>query len=135
MEEEWKPVKNYEELYGISNRGRVWSLRRELILAQSRNVQSGYNQVHLWFNSKRKILYVHRMVAAAFVEKPKGCDTVDHIDRDKTNNVAENLRWVTLLQNMANREFKLRPRLCEHCGMPIRRYTSIDGTEARLDSP
>lgn len=36
---------------------------------------------------------VHRLVALAFVPNPNGYETVDHIDRDRANNKAGNLRW------------------------------------------
>jgi hypothetical protein len=45
---------------------------------------------------------VHRLVALAFVENPDSKPEVDHIDRDKTNNAALNLRWATRTENAHN---------------------------------
>lgn len=46
---------------------------------------------------------VHRIVAFAFHEQPSDKHVVDHIDTNRRNNRAENLRWVTRLENvMAN---------------------------------
>lgn len=46
---------------------------------------------------------VHRLVAETFIgECPLGYE-VDHIDRDKTNNSAKNLRYVSSKENRLNR--------------------------------
>lgn len=43
---------------------------------------------------------IHRIVAFAFLgDPPSKNDVVDHIDRNRTNNRIENLRWVSLLDN------------------------------------
>jgi hypothetical protein len=45
----------------------------------------------------------HRLVAEAFCDNPNGYTIVDHIDRDKHNDNASNLRWVTSKENAQNR--------------------------------
>ena len=44
---------------------------------------------------------IHRAVAECFCLKPKTADrlVVDHIDGDKHNNLASNLRWITYKEN------------------------------------
>ena len=49
---------------------------------------------------------VHRLVALAFIENPEHKKYVDHIDADRTNNRASNLRWVTQSENMKNPNMK-----------------------------
>ncbi len=43
---------------------------------------------------------VHRIVAFAFHEQPSEQHVVDHIDTNRQNNRADNLRWVTKLENL-----------------------------------
>ena len=111
MEEIWKPVRNYEGLYEVSNMGRVKSLERmkrnsrgyyktpEKILKAEKNNSTGYLQLHLYKEGKRKLCYVHRLVATAFCENPMGYDEINHKDEDKTNNMAENLEYCSRSYN------------------------------------
>ena len=46
--------------------------------------------------------FVHRIVAKTFIDNPRGCKEVDHINRNKQDNRVENLRWVTHEENQAN---------------------------------
>lgn len=45
---------------------------------------------------------VHRLICEAFHSNPESKPHVDHIDRDSTNNCAENLRWATQSENRRN---------------------------------
>lgn len=45
---------------------------------------------------------VHRLVAETFIPNPDGKPTVDHIDRDTTNNSLSNLRWATHSEQREN---------------------------------
>lgn len=49
----------------------------------------------------RKQEFVHRLVAMAFVDNPRGLNEVHHIDGDTLNNHHLNLQWVTHAENMA----------------------------------
>lgn len=99
----WKSIKGYE----ASNFGRVRSLdhwrdngaggymQKGRILKPGKN-SSGYLQVTLCKDGKRKIFYVHRLVWEAFNGKiPEGME-VNHINEDKTDNrYPENLNLLT----------------------------------------
>ena len=46
--------------------------------------------------------YVHRIVAELFIHNPDNKSCVDHINGDRSDNRACNLRWVTYSENMYN---------------------------------
>ena len=99
MNEIWKDIKGFENLYQVSNFGRVKSLprkgqRRELVLKPTPDTK-GYERVKLTKDSKGYTKKVHRLVAETFIPNPKNKPTVDHIDGNKRNNNVSNLRWFT----------------------------------------
>lgn len=61
-----------------------------------------YKYVNLRKDEQRKLIRVHRLVALAFLPAVEGKAFVDHIDRDKMNNNASNLRWATASENQRN---------------------------------
>ena len=98
----WRNVYGYE--YMVSNYGRIYSLHRHKLLSLITN-HKGYKQIQLHKDGKRKMIEVHRIVAKAFPEICgewfSGCE-VDHIDTDRSNNNATNLRVCTRKDNMNN---------------------------------
>ena len=94
MNEEWKDIKGYEELYKISNYGRVYSAISNKCLKSIKNTK-GYLLVHLYKDGNRKVFKIHRLVAIHFIpNENKKYNQVNHIDGDKTNNIVNNLEWV-----------------------------------------
>lgn len=95
----WKPIPGYEGLYEVSNFGRVRSLfRYKKILKPSPN-WNGYVTAELWKEKKRKRIAIHRLVATCFCDNPYNKPFVNHKDETRTNNCAENLEWVTHVEN------------------------------------
>lgn len=69
-------------------------------------MKSGYVDVVV----KTRHYYVHRLMAEAFLgPAPDGCE-IDHIDRDRTNNAVDNLRWITHVENIRHRAICARTR-------------------------
>ena len=99
---EWRPIKNFEGLYEVSNTGLIKSLHcgKEKILKQViRSNNYPYYFIGLLKNGERKYFAVHRLVAQAFISNPNNYEQVDHLDGNKLNNNVDNLEWVTPKEN------------------------------------
>lgn len=104
MEEIWKPVKGREEYYEVSNTGKLRSLIFKdkptgIYEMKPYTDPKGYKSLELSKPFLRKCL-VHRLVAEAFCEKPEGCDIVNHLDNNPSNNHYTNLEWTTYSGNL-----------------------------------
>ena len=106
MNEIWKPVKNYEDLYLVSNIGNIRRKGKDKNRKYNIN-KSGYVLVNLYNNGKYKNLLVHRLVALAFIPNPENKPEVNHKDGNKLNNNADNLEWVTEKENVVHSYKKL----------------------------
>ena len=111
-----RPVKGYEGYYEVDNCGRVYALDRVIhvedhgrsydkplsggIIKQHMH-SKGYKIVPLTRDGKTKNVFVHRIVATAFLPNPDNLPCINHKDEDKTNNFAENLEWCTYQYNNA----------------------------------
>ena len=73
---------------------------RELIPAIKKNV--GYYYITLHDNGKDKKYYIHRLVNMFFNPNPRKLTITDHINNNKLDNRASNLRWCTQKENLNN---------------------------------
>lgn len=90
----WKPVKQFPEVYIVSDDGRVFSKRTQKYLRPNTD-KYGYLYYVLCVNGMRRTIKAHRLVADAFIPNPDMKPTVDHINADRKDNRASNLRWAT----------------------------------------
>lgn len=118
----WKPIKDYEELYEVSNLGRIKALARKkncnkgygIIkehIMKPTNCGTEYYRVPLTNKEHIKKYYlVHRLVAQAFIENPNNYPCVNHLDCNSLNNKANNLEWCDYKYNAnyGNRKFKIK---------------------------
>jgi hypothetical protein len=96
-----KIIDGYPE-YSIGTDGTIQRcLTRRFLKPQT--LANGYQIVRLTNNRLIKTLYVHRLVAHAFIPNPLRKPCIDHIDRIKTNNNVDNLRFCTYSENCYNR--------------------------------
>lgn len=112
--ENWRFVENYEN-YLVSDKGNILSLpvvskvidghtkgtnQNPGRLLKPRALPQGHQQVCLVKEGNKKWVYVHRLVAEAFIKRNRNADIVMHLDDDPSNNTVENLKWGTQLENV-----------------------------------
>ena len=106
IDEIWKPIINYENLYEISNYGRIKGLKNayhkiDRFIKPSLSKTTNYYRVNLYKNSKVKCIYLHIFLAENFIgAKPSNKHEVRHLDGNRLNNKLENLKWGTRSENV-----------------------------------
>ena len=106
----WKDIEGFEGSYQVSNFGNVKSLPKLVYvsnpkftgyrqtkerLLKSGKTKMGYKLVILRKDNKSKSVYVHRLVAKAFIPNPNNLPEVNHKDENPLNNDVNNLEWCT----------------------------------------
>ena len=54
----------------------------------------------MWKDGTRKVYFIHRLVADAYIPNPDHKPQVNHKDEDKTHNYINNLEWMTAKENI-----------------------------------
>lgn len=101
------PIPGYEQYYGATKDGRVYSfnyaksgktkeLAQSSLFNKTRENKTMYKRAKMYFINKSSPTSIHRIIALTFVENPnpEKYNQVNHIDGDKGNNNSSNLEWV-----------------------------------------
>jgi len=142
MEEEWRDIEGYEGIYQVSNLGRIKALERVVVVPERilKNVSSGtgYAQINLIRDKKRKICLIHRLVAQAFIPNPDNKSDVNHKKGIKHDNRVSELEWATESENMIHahrvlgKKSNLKPKKGSSNGNSSLTFTQIEEIKALL---
>ena len=96
----WKKCK-INNSYMVSTDGMVKRIETDRILKQKLD-KDNYLSINMSMGGRgnTRQVFVHRLVAEAFIPNPENKPLVKHIDGNPINNCVENLKWVTPKENV-----------------------------------
>lgn len=98
--EEWKAIDRTDNIYWISDKGRVKSYASYEAKILKPYINNGYERVDIYQDGSRSTKSVNRLVAAAFLLPPKYIDMqLHHKNRNRADNRKENLVWLTAAEH------------------------------------
>ena len=102
MQQIWKPIRGYENIYEISNHGHIKRVETQRVLKTQKQT-SGYLNICLCSSGKPKRFLIHRLVYEAFVSPIPAEKETNHKNGEKQDNQIHNLELVTHKQNCRHR--------------------------------
>lgn len=112
--ENWKCISGLENLYQISNLGRIRSVSRKTLMKNGHYIsckgrvlkcspkRKGYLYCRITALGVKRNVMIHRAVAETFIPNPENKKQVNHIDGNKFNNAVDNLEWCTASENISH---------------------------------
>jgi hypothetical protein len=96
-------INNISTSYFITEDGKCYNSKTNKYLKGQENYKNHYFSYNLTMpDGSKKRCYAHRLVAEAFIPKPKDRNKkqINHKDGNKLNNTVENLEWVSAKENV-----------------------------------
>ena len=104
-------IPNYPN-YKIYENGNIENIKSKKILNTQKD-KYGYETTKLYCDGKSKRLKIHRLLGICYIDNSNNELFIDHINRDKSDNRIENLRWVNKSENNSNRSAYKNSKLKE----------------------
>lgn len=148
MEEIWKDIVGFENIYQVSNLGRVRSLKRTVLHKDAhggyakftyggknlKTVKNNQGYMVVPLGRANPCMRVHILVARAFIPNPDNKPMVNHIDGNKSNNNAHNLEWCTNQENQIHSYYVLGNDANKDRKKPIRCIETGEVFECAMDA-
>lgn len=130
----WKDVIGYEELYEVSNLGKL--RHKDVLVDDIKNNRKmhikqkymkpclgkrGYYVYVVSKNNKKKHLPIHRLIAIHFIPNPNDYPVINHINGNKLDNRIENLEWCTYSHNNSE-AFRIGLRKTDYENSGFKKY-------------
>jgi len=102
---EWRNIPFYDGFYRVNNRGDIESLERVISHPHSKtytlkdrvlkpSFDNGFGRVYLYYPGwDRERVFVHKVVAEAFIPNPHNYKYVNHKNGNRLDNNVRNLEW------------------------------------------
>jgi hypothetical protein len=120
----WYKIPTYSN-YEITRCGKVRSIKNGIHTELNGSINNnGYKNFRLTEDGVTKTITVARLMLMTFDRLPKANEVCDHIDRNKSNNRLDNLRWVSHSVNNSNRTSKKK-----YVGVYYKKNILKDGAE------
>lgn len=135
---DFKTIPGYSK-YKISKKGVIKSYTKRHVpkIISPKKTLEGYKEGSLKNDDGgRSSIKVARLVALTYLPNPENLPTVDHIDRDRSNDCLENLRWASHSTQSNNRDLTTRFKkpVCRYdkTGEFIDEYESVSAAVLQL---
>ena len=108
MENSFVDILGFEGSYQINRLGVVKTISAERggryygTIKKATVYPRGYVGHKLYKDKQYHSRFLHRLLAEAFIPNPENKPTIDHIDRNPSNNKLSNLRWATHTEQHQN---------------------------------
>lgn len=101
---------DFRERYVVTKQGYIISCyTMKPIKPAFKNGHDKYKRVVLMdSNGKQHMIFVHRIVAIAFIPNPNNYPIINHKDEDPSNNSVDNLEWCTYLYNCTYNDVNIK---------------------------
>lgn len=126
---EERTVNMYGANISVYSDGSVWNHRGNKNKRRFGDLSDkGYLRIIVRENKKMHTVFVHKLVALAFIPNPENKPQINHKNGIRTDNRPENLEWCTLSENMYHKTHTLKsfsatqPTICVETGV---RYETI----------